>query len=94
MILTKIDYYEFDRLPDYWTLKEVKLEKTNLFIGKNATGKTRSITAITRLACMLKGLQANLSDSRNFNTEFSDNTDIYQYSLHIGSRSIHRAFKF
>jgi AAA15 family ATPase/GTPase len=88
MTLKKFDYHEFKDAPNYWALKNIGLEKINLLVGKNATGKTRSITAIDELAYMLAGLRPKLLYSCNYSAEFSDNADIYQYSLNIEKRKI------
>jgi predicted ATPase len=53
MILNKIDYQEFEGESNSWSLKNVELEKINLFVGKNATGKTRTINAISHIGNLL-----------------------------------------
>jgi predicted ATPase len=64
--------------------REITLEKVNLLVGQNATGKTRTITVISWLANMFAGLQPQLLSSGNYTVEFSDNNnDIYQYLLKI-----------
>jgi predicted ATPase len=57
MILQKIDCREFDGEPNYWALKDLRLERINLLSGKNAAGKTNTITKITWLGNMLAGIQ-------------------------------------
>jgi hypothetical protein len=88
MILRKIKYSEFDGKPNVWMFREVTLEKVNLLVGKNATGKTRTITVISWLSNMLAGLQPQLLNSGNYEVEFSDNEDIYQYSLKIEQHKV------
>ena len=88
MILKKIEYSEFDGQSNAWKFKEVSLEKVNLLVGKNATGKTRTITVISWLANMLAGLQPQLLNSGNYTVEFSDNSDVYRYYLKIGQHKV------
>ncbi|MDR1553026.1 MAG: hypothetical protein LBS69_06145, partial [Prevotellaceae bacterium] len=46
MILQRFKYSEFSGQPQEWRLEEFSLEKVNLLVGKNATGKTHTISAI------------------------------------------------
>lgn len=88
MILKKIEYSEFDGTPNVWRFREVTLEKVNLLVGQNATGKTRTITVISSLANMLAGLQPQLLISGSYTAEFSDSNDIYRYLLKIEQHKI------
>jgi hypothetical protein len=88
MILQKISYHEFDGKPNYWELKDLTLEKINLLVGKNATGKTNTITKIAWLGNMLAGLQPQLLNSGNYYAEFSDVTDVYKYYLNISMQNV------
>ncbi|MDR2498790.1 MAG: ATP-binding protein [Tannerellaceae bacterium] len=88
MILNKIEYNEFEGTPNVWMLQKVTLEKVNLLVGQNATGKTRTITVISWLANMLAGLQPQLVSSGNYTAEFSDNNDTYQYFLKIDEQKV------
>jgi energy-coupling factor transporter ATP-binding protein EcfA2 len=88
MILRKIDYHEFNEKPNYWALKELSLEKINLLVGKNATGKTNTITKITWLGNMLAGLQPQLLNSGNYYAEFADADDVYKYHLGISMQNV------
>jgi AAA15 family ATPase/GTPase len=81
MILRKIDYHEFDGQSNYWALKPFELGKINLLVGKNATGKTNTITKITWLGNMLAGTQPQLLNSCSYDVEFVDTDDVYKYSL-------------
>jgi hypothetical protein len=88
MILKKIGYSEFAGQPHVWMFRETTLEKVNLLVGQNATGKTRTITVISWLANMLAGLQPQLLNSGNYTSEFYDNNDIYQYYLEIEQHKV------
>ena len=88
MILRRIDYHEFEGKPNYWALKNLTLEKINLLVGKNATGKTNTITKITWLGNMLAGLQPQLLNSGNYYAEFADSDDVYKYHLSISRQNV------
>ena len=88
MILKKIEYSEFDGTFNVWMFREITLEKVNLLVGQNATGKTRTITVISSLANMLAGLRPQLLISGSYTAEFSDNNDIYRYLLKIEQHKI------
>jgi hypothetical protein len=88
MILRKFDYHEFDGEPNYWVLKDLTLERINLLVGKNATGKTRTITKIAWLSNMLAGIQPPFLNSGNYYAEFADAVDVYKYYLNISMRNI------
>jgi AAA15 family ATPase/GTPase len=88
MILQKFDYHEFDNTPNYWALKPFELGKINLLVGKNATGKTNTITKIAWLGNMFSGIRRQLFDSSNYCAEFTDGDDIYKYHLNISMKNI------
>jgi energy-coupling factor transporter ATP-binding protein EcfA2 len=91
MILKNFEYSEFDGLPNEWSLKGLYLEKVNLLVGKNASGKSRTLNRIIQLADMLTGTQSfslDVVDSACFLTEYVDGTDIYQYVLKTMNRAI------
>jgi predicted ATPase len=81
MILRKIDYHEFDGQPNYWALKPFELGKINLLVGKNATGKTRTLKVIDNLSCLIQ--DKGLKSPANYSIEFIDNSGVYSYVLEI-----------
>ena len=88
MILRKFDYSEFANEPNAWSLEGMILENINLIVGKNATGKTNSLTKIAWLGNMLAGMQPQLLNSGNYNVEFSDDNETYGYRLDISLQEI------
>jgi AAA15 family ATPase/GTPase len=83
MILQKIDYHEFDGQPNHWALKGLSLEQINLLVGKNATGKTRTINAITKLIDLLSDKKTFYPSSAHYSAELVHINDSYNYELHI-----------
>ncbi len=55
MKLTKFAYSEFPSSPTFWELKEFELGDINLFVGKNASGKSRTLIQVANLAKLLTG---------------------------------------
>jgi predicted ATP-dependent endonuclease of OLD family len=89
MILQKLEYSEFDGYFNAWTLKNFSLDdKVNLLVGKNATGKTNTLTKIVWLRNMLAGLQPQLLNSGNYDVEFIEREEKYHYTLKISEQKI------
>jgi hypothetical protein len=92
MILQKFDYGEFNAQPNSWGIKDFSLnDKVNLLVGKNATGKTRTLDRISALSGMLIGQQSvslEIIESARFSATFIDNATEYQYTMEIKNRFI------
>jgi hypothetical protein len=92
MVLSQFYFKEFTSLPNTWVLNEFYFnDKVNLLVGKNATGKTRTIDRISALAGMLIGqqqLSLEVINSANFEVSFTNNHDVYIYSLATRNRNI------
>jgi hypothetical protein len=86
MILRKIDYHEFDNMPNYWALEKFELGKINLFAAKNATGKTRTLKIIDTLSHLI--LDRGFKNQVDYSIEFMDGSDIYSYFLKINEKII------
>ena len=83
MQLKKLNFSEFENEPNAWSLDGLIFENTNLLVGKNATGKTNTITKITYLGKMLSGTMPQLLESGNYTVQFSDDKEVYNYKLNI-----------
>jgi len=88
MILRKFDYFEFEKQPNAWSVEGLVLENINLLVGKNATGKTNTLTKIAWLGDMLAGMQPQLLNSGNYNVVFSDDNKIFEYKLCISLQKV------
>jgi len=55
MKLTRFAYFEFPSSPTFWELKEFELGDINLFVGKNARGKSRTLIQVASLGKRLTG---------------------------------------
>jgi energy-coupling factor transporter ATP-binding protein EcfA2 len=90
MILTNIEYYEFQGKPDTWSLRDFCLGKINLLVGKNSTGKTRINNIISGLAAFVSGNSLANFDSANYSFKYSENDNTYQYTLSISGKEVIR----
>jgi len=88
MILKKFEYSEYPNTPNSWSLKEFELGNINLFVGKNATGKTNTLTKIAWLGNMLAGKRPQLLDSGNYDVEFVHDDKTYLYKLNLQSNKV------
>jgi len=92
MILKQFYYKEFIDRPNTWVLSDFYLDdKVNLLVGRNATGKTRTIERISALAGLLIGqqhLSLEIVDSTDFSVAFSDKALTYSYSLGTRNRNV------
>lgn len=87
MNLSAVSYSERSRDPHEWKLEKLVLGDINLLVGKNATGKTRSLNIINGLANLLSGRKRELSDGE-WNTEFVDDDYRFHYKLKIKGREV------
>ena len=88
MILKKFTYSEFSSESHSWSIDGLILDKINLLVGKNATGKTNTLEKISWLGNMLAGRQPQLLISGNYDVEFVDDNDNYHYKLNISMQKV------
>jgi energy-coupling factor transporter ATP-binding protein EcfA2 len=89
MQLKKIDYHEFTKGGiSYWELSNLTLDKINLLVGKNATGKSRTINVIKNLGDLLIGMHPDYPHTAYAYIELIDSSDVYKYTLEISSYKV------
>ena len=92
MVLKKFYFKEYTDIPNTWELDTFEFnEKVNLFVGQNATGKTRTINRMLSLARMIIGqpiYSLEIIDSANFEILLTDKQNNYIYSLATRHRNI------
>ena len=82
MRLVSVKFSEFEGETQEWTLEGLTLGSTNLIVGKNATGKSRSLNIISTLSRHLAGLQAP-TISAKYEVVFKDDENTLKYKLNI-----------
>lgn len=80
MHLTKLAYTQHQGKSDEWSIEEFPLGLVTLLVGKNATGKSRTLTAISSLATLL--YRGRVSDDGRYHAVFSQGMD---FNLDISS---------
>jgi len=89
MKLVSIKYSQFDDDPRQWDLDFLTLEPVNLIIGKNATGKTKTLQVINNVAQLLRGdIKPNAILSGNFEAKFEHDGKIYKYQLRLKENAV------
>src|SRR4051812_31377204 len=90
MQLTRLDYSEFEGKEQEWTLEGLTLGKRNLLVGKNATGKSRTLNVIAGLAKMLCGERLPTLLTGTYKVLFEDDGRSLEYSVSIQDRQVLR----
>jgi energy-coupling factor transporter ATP-binding protein EcfA2 len=78
--LRNMKYGQFEGTPEEWKLEDLSLGDINLMVGKNASGKTRTLNVIATLAGQLTGIRPPLL-SGNYEIEFKLNNELIRYQL-------------
>jgi hypothetical protein len=90
MHLVSLKYHDFPNKPIEWNLDDFTFSKINLFVGKNASGKSRTISIIAALARQLCGIAKEVPNSGFFDTVFQNNGDTYHYILEYDSQEVQK----
>ncbi len=80
MYLDRLRYLETDEHGNEWLLDDFTFGKINLFVGQNATGKSRTLNVMNALGKLLSGEQ-QVSFNGCFNASFKKNGSIIEYIL-------------
>lgn len=73
MRLKSLQYSQYDTQPRAWRLEDCTFGDINLMVGQNATGKTRTLQAISQLANLLSGDRKLNAASGCFDVVFDQN---------------------
>jgi energy-coupling factor transporter ATP-binding protein EcfA2 len=84
MQLQSIKYVQYEEQPNEWDLDRLDLLPINLIVGRNASGKTKTLNVINSLARLLSGeVKPNQYVSCHFDVTFKDGDRYYYYNLVI-----------
>lgn len=81
MTLKSLTYSEFEELPQRWTLQQMEFGPVNLLVGKNATGKSRTLNVVGGLCRILGGSQTTVFVSGTYKAEIELIDGSYVYEL-------------
>jgi energy-coupling factor transporter ATP-binding protein EcfA2 len=89
MQLVSIKYSEFNNHVKEWDLEDFIVNPINLIVGKNASGKTRTLNIINNLAKLIRGdLKPTYYASANFDAHFNHDSKNYRYVLRIENGAV------
>lgn len=86
--LKSIKYSERLNTPKSWELTELSLKQVNLIVGKNATGKTRTLNVINGLARILTSQPRFAVSNGSYDVLFDDNGATIRYVIDISEGAI------
>ncbi len=90
MKLTSFSFSEHENSNRFWELKEANFGKINLIVGKNASGKSRTLNVIHGLSRLLNGSKKSLFETGSFKTVFeTDQGKKYSYDLTLKDFEVH-----
>ncbi len=64
-----------------WLIDKVTLSKINLIVGKNSSGKTRTLNALSDLVSMLRGKGSSATGPVTYELLFRKNKGVMKYEL-------------
>jgi hypothetical protein len=88
MRLKSLSYFDHPNSPEAWYLDEFTLGQINLIVGKNATGKTRSLNVIGNLANLVSGDDELKFVSANWEVIFENVGMEIKYTLKTEDRKV------
>ena len=93
--MKSLKYSEFKKSPRAWSLEEFALGQVNLIVGKNASGKTRTLNIIGNVANLVSGQFLERGRRLPYKTGdhefyFDKNGEIIKYCLGINNSKIYR----
>lgn len=90
MFLKSIEYVQYKGQPQVWQLEGCKLGDINLIVGKNASGKTKTLNIIDSLANLLSRNRKLTYRSGNFKAIFDYDGKEVIYILQYEDNNVHK----
>lgn len=81
MQIKSIKYKQFEGNEKFWNLQEVALGRINLLVGKNASGKSKTLNVINGLSLILGENKALQFVEGDYEISFSKDKQTYDYIL-------------
>lgn len=96
MILNALKYTRYKGAPREWSIVGINgdyayFENINLLVGKNASGKSRTLNVIREIASLLSGkinLKETISPAESFDLVFKNETHKYRYLLDFKDQKV------
>lgn len=90
MFLTKFSFRENAGKKSEWLIDNVRLGPINLVVGKNTSGKTRTLNAITDLVRMIRGKGTTASGPVSYEMLFANGESNLKYELEFDLTTIQK----
>jgi len=90
MHLKSFEYSELADTPRAWSVSKFQLENLNLFVGRNASGKTRLLNCIAALSSLLQRKPDKLFESGDWKVCFEHKGQTFRYNLTLKDRTVAR----
>ena len=81
MQVKTLKYKQFEGSEEFWDLKEISFERINLLVGKNAAGKSKTLSVINSFSNILGENKSLPFTEGNYEIMFQGETKTYQYIL-------------
>ncbi|MCK5135863.1 MAG: ATP-binding protein [Bacteroidales bacterium] len=88
MYLRKFTFRENAGKKIEWLIDNVSLGEINLIVGKNSSGKTRTLNALTDLVSMIRGKGNNATGPVSYNLLFRNSANFMRYELEYDLETI------
>ena len=93
MLLKNLEYQQYKGDKREWTLEPASFGQINLLVGKNASGKTRTLNVMVGLARLLAGKQQALFDTGDFKvTLVTSNGKSFVYEVSMQNNLVNREY--
>ena len=90
MRLIEIEYVQYEGLPKEWRLNPLTYSDVNLVVGRNATGKTKTLSILYSLSLLLSGVSKMVYDSGRFHTKFDNEGSLIEYTLQYSNAKVEK----
>jgi energy-coupling factor transporter ATP-binding protein EcfA2 len=88
MQLKSMKYSQYDSKPKEWKLEGFTLEDINLIVGRNATGKSRTLSVISGLGQLLTSETPLVWITGHYEVRFDNKGKEIKYTLHYEDRKV------
>ena len=88
MKLNSLNYVQYEGQPKQWRLRDLSFGDVNLLVGKNASGKSRTLSIINSLAKLLSRTTNLIFTSGNYDVVFDNDGQKLNYILHYEQNKI------
>jgi len=89
MYLRNLSFRENAGKKTEWLVDDVSLGEINLVVGKNSSGKTRTLNAISDLVSMIRGKGSMASGPVSYELLFSNDDNIMKYEVEYDLKTIY-----